>query len=88
MMDLDEGGREELSWQHAGQLDAEIVPRQGRSRGIQGFEKFLIRESTESSSLRNSLGNTIGVPKTASDRERPVSSLGCARSPRSTKGNS
>jgi hypothetical protein len=30
----------------------------------------------------------MGAPKTASAGERPVSSLGCARSPRSTKGNS
>jgi hypothetical protein len=31
---LDEGGREELGWQLAGQLDARIVPRQGKSRKI------------------------------------------------------
>jgi hypothetical protein len=42
-------------------------------------------ESTEISSVcTNSLGNTIGAPKTASAGERPMSSLGCARSPRST----
>jgi hypothetical protein len=29
----------------------------------------------------------MGAPKTASAGERPVSSLGCAQSPRSTKGN-
>jgi hypothetical protein len=39
------------------------------------LEKFFITESTEiSSSCKNSLGNTIGAPKTASPRERPVSS--------------
>jgi hypothetical protein len=55
----------------------------------QVLEKILIIESTESSSFgKNSFGNTIGVPKTASARERPVSSLGCAWSPRSTKGSS
>jgi hypothetical protein len=37
---------------------------------------------------KNSFGKTICVPKTASAGERPVSSLGCALSPRSTKGNS
>ncbi len=37
MMDPDEGGGEELGWQLAGQLDARIVPRQRRSRGIQSF---------------------------------------------------
>jgi hypothetical protein len=53
------------------------------------FEKCLIIESTEISSVcKNSLGNTIGAPKTASAGEGPVSSLGCAWSPRSTKGNS
>ncbi len=36
-MDPDEGGGEELGWQLAGQLDARIVPRQRRSRGIQSF---------------------------------------------------
>jgi hypothetical protein len=40
MTDPDEGGGQELGWQHAGQLDAGIVLRQRRSRGIQGFEKF------------------------------------------------
>jgi hypothetical protein len=53
------------------------------------FEKFLITAITDISSFcKNSLGNTIGGPKTASAGERSVSSLGCARSPRSTKGNS
>jgi hypothetical protein len=53
------------------------------------FEKFLIMESTEISSVcKNSLGNTIGAPKTASARERPLSSLSYARSLKSTKGNS
>jgi hypothetical protein len=53
------------------------------------FENFLIMESTEiSSSCKNSLDNTIGVPEIASAGERPVSSLGCAQSLRGTKGNS
>jgi hypothetical protein len=34
-MDPDERGREELGWQLARKLDARIVPRQRRSRGIQ-----------------------------------------------------
>jgi hypothetical protein len=52
-------------------------------------EKFLIMESTVISSVcKNSLGNIIGAPKTASAGERPVPFLGCAQSPRSTKGNS
>jgi hypothetical protein len=89
MTDPDEGDGEELSWQLAGQLGARIVPRQRDSKNIQVLEKFLIIESTEISSFcKNSLGNTTGAPKTASAGERPVSSLGCARSPRSTKSNS
>ncbi len=36
-MDPDEGGREQLSWQLAGQLDARIMPRQRRGRKMQGF---------------------------------------------------
>jgi hypothetical protein len=53
------------------------------------LEKFLTIESTESLSFcKNSFGNTIGAPKTASAGERPASSLGCARSPRSTKSKS
>jgi hypothetical protein len=53
------------------------------------FEKCLIIASTEIFLFcKNSLGNTMEAPKTASAGERPVSSLGCARIPRSTKGNS
>ncbi len=52
------------------------------------FEKFLQILSTENSSqCKNMFGKTIGVPKTASAGERPVSSLGCTQSPRSTLGN-
>jgi hypothetical protein len=40
MTDPDEGGREELGWQLAGQLDAGIVPRQRRSRGIHSCRKI------------------------------------------------
>jgi hypothetical protein len=47
-------------------------------------EKFMIIESTESSSFCN----TIRAPKTASAGKRPVSSLSCAWSLRSTKDNS
>jgi hypothetical protein len=84
-----EEGREQLGWQLAWQLGARIVPRQRSIRNMQSFRQFLIIESTESSSFgKKSFGNTIGAPKTASARERPVSSLGCARSPRSTKGSS
>jgi hypothetical protein len=39
-MDPDEGGGEQLDWQLAGQLGARIVPRQRRSRNMQGFGKF------------------------------------------------
>ncbi len=68
--DPDKGSREELGWQLAGQLDARIVPRQGRSQNIPSFRKNFIKESTEISSFcKNSLGNTIGAPKTASARE-------------------
>jgi hypothetical protein len=82
--DPDEGGREELGWQLAGQLGARIVPRQRNSRTSKVVEKFVIIESTEISSFcKNLLGNTIGAPKTASAGERPVSSLCCARSPES-----
>jgi hypothetical protein len=52
-------------------------------------ENFLIIVSTDISSFcKISLGNTMGAPKTASAGERPVSSLGCAPSLRSKKGNS
>ncbi len=39
-MDPDEGGGEQLGWQLAGQLGDRIVPRQRRSRNMQGFGKF------------------------------------------------
>jgi hypothetical protein len=39
-MDPDEGGREQLGWQLAGQVGAGIVPRQRRGRNMQGFEKI------------------------------------------------
>ncbi len=38
--DPDEGGGEQFGWQLAGQLGARIVPRQGRSRNMQGLGKF------------------------------------------------
>jgi hypothetical protein len=38
--DPDEGGGEQHGWQLAGQLGVRIVPRQGRSRNMQGFGKF------------------------------------------------
>ncbi len=38
--DPDEGGGEQLGWQLAGQLGARIVPRQRRSKNMQGFGKF------------------------------------------------
>ncbi len=42
LTDPDKGGGEQLGWQLAGQLGARIVPRQRRSRNMQGFlEKFL-----------------------------------------------
>jgi hypothetical protein len=39
--DPDEGGREQLSWQLAGQVSTRIVPSQRRSRNMQGFCKIL-----------------------------------------------
>jgi hypothetical protein len=87
--DPDEGVREEVAWQLVQQLGARIVPRQRNSRTMQGFLKIFIIASTDISSFgKNSLRNTMGAPKTASAGERPVSSLGCARSLRITKGNS
>jgi hypothetical protein len=54
---------------------------------MQSFEKSLIIASTDISSFcKNSLGNTMEEPKTASAGKRPVSSLSCAQCPRSTKG--
>ncbi len=38
--DPDEGGREQLGWQLAGQVSARIVPRQRRGRNMQGFGKI------------------------------------------------
>jgi hypothetical protein len=87
--DPDEGVGEEVAWQFVRQLGARTVPRQRTAGTCKVFEKFLIIASTGISSFcKNSLGNTMGAPKTASAGKRPVSSLGCARSPRSTKGNS
>jgi hypothetical protein len=40
-MGPDEGGGEQLGWQFAGQVGARIVPRQRRSRNMQGFGKIL-----------------------------------------------
>jgi hypothetical protein len=46
------------------------------------LENLLTMVSTENSSIcKNSFGKTICATKTASARERPVSSLGCALSP-------
>jgi hypothetical protein len=39
-MDPDEGDKEQLGWQLAGQVGARIVPRQRRSRNMQGFGKI------------------------------------------------
>jgi hypothetical protein len=39
--DPDEGHREQLGWQLAGQVGARIVPRQRRGRNMQGIGKFL-----------------------------------------------
>jgi hypothetical protein len=87
--DPDGEGREELGWQLAGQLMLELRLGKEEAGASKVFEKFLIIESTEISSVcKNSLGNTIGAPKTASAGERTVSFLGYSRSPRSTKGNS
>ncbi len=89
MTDPDEGGGEELGQQLVGQLGTRIVPRQGKSRTSKAYEKFVIVLSTNISLFcKNSSGNTIRAPKTVLAGERPISSFGCARSPRSTKGNS
>jgi hypothetical protein len=39
-MDPNEGGGEQLGWQPTGQAAARIVPRQRRSRNMQGIGKF------------------------------------------------
>jgi hypothetical protein len=39
LTDPDEGGGEQLGWQLAGQVGARIVPRQRRSRNMEGFGK-------------------------------------------------
>ncbi len=36
----DKGGGEQLGWQLAGQVGARIVPRQRKSRNMQGFGKI------------------------------------------------
>jgi hypothetical protein len=89
--DPEKGGGEQLSCQLAGQVSDRIVPRQRRSRNMQYFGNFfdnIIASSESSSFCKNSFGKTIWAPKTASAGERPVSFLGCALSPRSTKGSS
>jgi hypothetical protein len=40
LTDPDEGGGEQPGWQLAGQPSARIVPKQRRSRNMQGFGKF------------------------------------------------
>jgi hypothetical protein len=39
-MDPDKEGGEQLGWQLAGQVGARILPRQRRSRNMQGFRKI------------------------------------------------
>ncbi len=82
-MDPDEGGGEELGLQLAGQLDARIVPRQRRSRGIQSFWKsfdnginrnFLslqkfIRQHNGSTKNCLSRGKTIVFPRLCAESE-------------------
>jgi hypothetical protein len=89
-MDPDEGSREQLGWQLAEQVGVRIVPRQRRSRNMQGFGKILIIASTKIHHFAKiHLARQFGHRKqTASAGERPVSSLSCALSPRSTKGSS
>ncbi len=73
----------------AGRLVLELCLGKEEAGTCKVLEKNLIIESTESSSFCNSsFGNTIWALKTTSAGERPVSSLSCALSPRSTKGNS
>jgi hypothetical protein len=73
MTDPDEGGGEELGW------TLELCLGKEEAGASKVFEKILINESTENSSVcKNSSGNTIGAPKTGSAGERPGSSLGCA----------
>jgi hypothetical protein len=53
----------------------------GKAGASKVFKKILEMLSTENSSpCKNSFGKTIGVPKTASAGERPVSFLGCVNS--------
>ncbi len=54
------------------------------SRILKKISEILSMEN--SFACKNSLGKTRGVPKIASARERPVSSLGWEQSPRMTQG--
>jgi hypothetical protein len=68
--DPDEGGGEEVAWQIVRQLGARTVPRQKAAGTCEVFENFLIIASIDISLFcKNSLGNTMGVPKTASAGE-------------------
>jgi hypothetical protein len=83
----DEAGAEEISQELARQLVPRIAPRQRKRRSIQNFFKtFEIVTAEISFFCTNSFGKTIGAPETASARERPVSSLGCAQRQRRTQG--
>jgi hypothetical protein len=87
--DPDEGGGEQLSWQLAGQLSARIVPRQRRSRNMQVFGKcFHNGVNRKFIILQKLIWQDNLCTENCFSGERPVSSLGCALSPRSTKGNS
>jgi hypothetical protein len=84
--DPDKGGGEQLAGQ--GSVLELCLGKEGPET-CKVFENFLTMVSTESLSFcKNSFGKTICAPKTASAGERPVSSLGCTLSPRSTKGSS
>jgi hypothetical protein len=88
-MDPDEGAESISAGSSLGSSVLELCLGKEGAETCKVFENFLSMVSTESSSFcKNSFGKTIWAPKTASAGERPVSSLGCALSPRSTKGNS
>jgi hypothetical protein len=86
----DEGVAEEVGLQLPGSRRLELcLLERGKAVASKDFQIFFEMLSTEIySPYNNSFGKTIGVPKTVSAGERPVSSLGCTRSPGGTQGNS
>jgi hypothetical protein len=88
-IDPDKGGGEQFGWRMLERSVLELCLSKEGAETCKVLENLLTMVSIESSPFcKNSFGKTICAPKTASSGERPVSSLNCAPSPRSTKGNS